>query len=80
MIAEYIAEALKRATFEVIKNDEPYYAEIPGIQGVWATGKTLAECKEQLKEILDEWLILSFKKNLPIPPLNGIDLNIKICA
>ncbi len=80
MIVEYINEALKKAKYEIINDDEPYYGEIPDIDGVWATGKNLEECREQLKETLDEWLILSFKKNLPIPQINGIDLNIKLSA
>ena len=80
LIIEYINEALRRARYEIIKDEEPYYGEIPGIQGVWATGNTLEECREQLKETLDEWLILSLKRDLPIPELNGIDLNIRACA
>jgi predicted RNase H-like HicB family nuclease len=80
VIIEYIQEALKKATYEIIDDEEPFYGEIPGIQGVWATGKTLEECREHLKETLDEWLILSFNKNLPIPEVNGINLNIKASA
>ncbi len=63
MIIEYIDEALKRATYEIIEDDEPYYGEISDIRGVWATGKTLEECRTNLKETLDEWLIISFRNN-----------------
>lgn len=80
MIIEYIDEALKKAKYEIINDEEPYYGEIPEIKGVWATGKSLEECRQQLRETLDEWLILSFKKNLPIPDINGIDLNLKLSA
>ena len=80
MIIEYINEALKKAKYEIINDEEPYYGEIPEIKGVWATGESLEECREQLRETLDEWLILSFKKNLPIPGINGIDLNLKLSA
>lgn len=80
MIIEYINEALKLAKYEIIDDEEPYYGEIPAIQGVWASGKTLEECREQLKETLDEWIVLSFKKNLSIPEINGINLNIKASA
>jgi hypothetical protein len=38
MFSEYIAAALARAEYEVIDNPEPYYAHVPGIEGVWATG------------------------------------------
>jgi predicted RNase H-like HicB family nuclease len=80
VIIEYINEALKKAKYEIINDEDPYYGEIPEIKGVWATGKTLEECRQQLRETLDEWLILSFKKNLPIPDINGIDLNLKLSA
>ena len=60
VIIEYIDGALRGAKYEIIDDEEPYYGEIPGIQGVWATGKTLEECREHLQETLDEWLILSF--------------------
>lgn len=43
MIVEYIHEALKRAEYEIIDDDEPYYGEVPELKGVWAQGKTLEE-------------------------------------
>ena len=66
MTVEYINEALKNAKYELINDEEPYYGEIPGINGVWATGKSLEECREQLKETLEEWLIVSYRNSLPI--------------
>lgn len=80
MIIEYINEALRLAKYEIIDDEEPYYGEIPVIQGVWASGRTLEECRQRLKDTLDEWIILSFNRGLPIPEINGINLNIKASA
>jgi predicted RNase H-like HicB family nuclease len=80
LIIEYINEALRLAKYEIIDDEEPYYGEIPGIQGVWASGRTLEECRQRLKDTLDEWIILSFNRGLPIPEINGINLNIKASA
>ena len=80
MIIEYINAALMLAKYEIIDDEEPYYGEIPGIQGVWASGRTLEECRQRLKDTLDEWIILSFNRGLPIPEINGINLNIKASA
>lgn len=80
MIIEYINEALRLAKYEIIDDEDPYYGEIPGIQGVWASGRTLEECRQRLKETLDEWIILSFNRGLPIPEINGINLNLKASA
>lgn len=41
MISEYLEEALKRASYEIIDDEEPYYGEVAELQGVWASGKTL---------------------------------------
>jgi len=72
MLLEYIEEALRRARYEIIEDEEPYYGEIPELQGVWATGRTLEECRENLREVLEEWILLSVKRGLPIPALGEI--------
>jgi len=48
MIEEYIHKALEKAKYEIIKDKEPYYGEIKELPGVWATGKTLEECRRRL--------------------------------
>ncbi|MDP3030393.1 MAG: type II toxin-antitoxin system HicB family antitoxin, partial [Deltaproteobacteria bacterium] len=46
---------------------EPYYGEVPELKGVWATGKTLEKCRNNLKEVIEGWILLSIKRELPIP-------------
>ena len=41
MLLEYINEALNKANYEIIQDEEPFYGEIAELNGVWATGKTL---------------------------------------
>jgi len=41
MLTEYIEEALRRAKYEIIEDEEPFYSEVEELPGVWATGKTL---------------------------------------
>jgi len=74
MILEYIQEALNRAKYEIINNDEPYYGAIADIQGIWASGNTLEECRENLKDVLEGWILLSIKKGLPIPRLGCCEI------
>jgi len=69
MIVEYIEAALARANYEIIRGEEPYYGELPELKGVWATGKTLEECRKKLAEVIEGWIIIRLKKGLPIPPL-----------
>ena len=76
MITEYIEAALARATYEIIQDEEPYYGEIPGLQGVWATGKTLEECRSNLAETVEDWVLLSIAKGLPIPALGKASIRL----
>lgn len=74
MITEYIDEALKIARYEIIDDEEPYYGEITELKGVWANGKTLEECRNNLKEVIEGWLLISIKKGLPIPKLGDVEI------
>ncbi|MDD4314477.1 MAG: type II toxin-antitoxin system HicB family antitoxin [Methanoculleus sp.] len=69
MILEYITAALEHARYEIIEDDEPYYGEVPELPGVWATRKTLEECRRNLAGVIDEWLIVRLRRGLPIPRL-----------
>ena len=70
MIIKYIEAALTKAKYEIIReNEEKYYGEIPELQGVWATGNTMEECRENLKEVVEGWIIVKLKKGISIPPV-----------
>jgi len=71
MLVEYIQEALARAQYEIIKDEEPYYGEVPELRGVWATGKTLEECRRRLQEVIEGWIMVRLRKGLSVPPLGG---------
>jgi predicted RNase H-like HicB family nuclease len=71
MILEYINAALERASYEIIEDDEPHYGEVPELPGVFATGRTLEECRKNLADVIDEWLIIRLRRGLPIPPIAG---------
>ena len=67
MVNKYINEALYRAKFELINDEEPYYGEVTELRGVWATGKTLEECRHNLVEVIDGWLVVRLRNGLPFP-------------
>jgi predicted RNase H-like HicB family nuclease len=67
MFQEFFNHYLNKAKYELIDRGKLYYGEISELKGVWATGKTLEECRKNLLETLEGWVILRLKKNLPIP-------------
>jgi predicted RNase H-like HicB family nuclease len=76
MLTEYILTALKRAQYKKL-DDGSWFAEIPGFKGVWANGDTVETCRTELREVLEEWLILKIKDNDPIPSLDGLEIRVR---
>lgn len=72
MIHEYVDMALRKARYEIIEDEEPFYGEVPELQGVWATGKTLEECRKKLIEVIDGWVLIRVARGLPIPDIEGV--------
>lgn len=70
MIIEYLQAALKKAKYEMIEDEAPFYGEVPGLEGVWATGKTLEDCRKNLAEVIEGWIIIRLRRGLPIPVID----------
>ena len=60
MLSEFINKKLREARYKVL-NDESYFGEIPGLEGVWANAKNLEDCRGELQEVLEEWLVLKIR-------------------
>ena len=77
MITEYIRAALHKAHYELLSEDNSFYGEIPGFPGVYANAPTLEACRDELTEVLEEWIMLRIAKRFSLPVVDGIDLTIK---
>lgn len=77
MLTEYIQAAMHRAKYSILEEDGTFIGKIPDCQGVWANADTLEACRDELKEVLEEWIILGFQMGHPLPVINGIDLSFK---
>lgn len=80
MLLEYVQAALGHAKYEILADDGSYYGEIPECNGVYANAATLEQCREQLREVLEEWVLFRVHKNLPLPVVDGIELTIQEVA
>ena len=76
MFVEYIQAALERAQYKVIEDEEPYFASVPDLPGVWASGKTVEECRKELISVIEGWVLLPLKMGRSIPPIGGITLRV----
>ena len=78
MLTDYIQAAMRRAKYEILPDDNTYYGEIPGFQGVWANADTLEACRIQLQEVLEDWIVLGLRLRHTLPIVDDIDLNLTL--
>ena len=51
----------------MIDRGKRFYGEIKALRGVWATGRTLEECRTNLLSALEGWLIFRLRNQLTVP-------------
>ena len=77
MLSQYIQAAMRQAKYEILSDDGSFYGEIPGFQGVYANAETLEECRDELAEVLEGWILLHLVDNTPLPVVNGLKLPVE---
>jgi predicted RNase H-like HicB family nuclease len=80
MLTNYMRAAMRHAKYELLPDDGGFYAEIPGFQGVFANSELLESCREQLEEVLEEWVLFRVSRNLELPAVDGLKIEIKKVA
>ncbi len=80
MLTAYVNAAMRRARYEVLPDNEGFFGRIEGLDGVWADADNLEACREELHEVLEEWLLLGLRMGHHIPEIDGISLNVQDVA
>ena len=76
LLAEYIEIAMENVVITLLC-DGTYFAEIPGFQGAWANADSPEECRQEMNEVLEDWILLGIKLGHEIPVVGSIDLKAK---
>ena len=76
MISQYVDEALRSAHYDLLE-DGTFCGEIERLRGVIAVGETLEECRNQLTEIVEEWILVRVSRGLAVPSLGRIAIRVK---
>ena len=76
MLTAYIRAAMSKAKYEILPEDRTYYGEIPGFQGVYASAATLEACRDELESTLEDWILFRVSRNLPLPEVGGVRLEV----
>ena len=59
-----------QAEYDILE-DGSYVATVPGLQGVIAVGDALEECRMDLIEVIEEWIVARLQWGYPILPIGG---------
>jgi predicted RNase H-like HicB family nuclease len=78
MLTKYIQAAMRRAKYEIVEDDAYFYGHIPETPGVWANADTLEECREELKSVLEGWILLGIAFHHCFPVLDGVEIKVPV--
>jgi predicted RNase H-like HicB family nuclease len=76
VIQDYLQAAAARARYEKL-DDGTWCAQVRGLQGVIAIGRTLESCRNQLLEVVEEWVLVRISKGLSVPRLGSAVIRIR---
>jgi len=77
MLIDYINRALSKAEYDKL-DDGTFFGKIPACTGVLAFGTTLFECENELRSVLEGWLIVKIRFGDVLPMIDGFDINVGI--
>jgi predicted RNase H-like HicB family nuclease len=74
VLTAYLDAAMRHAAYEQLEDDEGWFATIRDFPGLWASGKTVEDTRDELRSALEGWIILALRQGERLPLLDGIDL------
>jgi len=80
VLTKYIRAAMHRAKYEILPDDGTYCGAIPDFEGVYANADTLEASRENLEQVLEEWVLFRVSRSLPLPIVDNIELALKEVA
>lgn len=74
VLTEYLNAAMELASYDKLE-DATYGGRVPPCPGVVAFGPTLRACEEELRSVLEDWVLVGLKLGHRLPIVAGLDLN-----
>src|SRR4051794_31073959 len=76
MLTGYIKAAMRQAHYEILADAGSFYGEIDGFQGLYANADALEDCRDELEQVLEEWILLRVSRQLELPVVDGQELRV----
>jgi hypothetical protein len=74
ILSDYVSKALEHAQYDKLE-DGSFAGKISVCPGVIAFASTLKKCENELRSVLEDWILVGLKLGHEMPVINGIDLN-----
>ena len=74
ILTEYVEQAMALATYDKL-DDGTFSGRIPACKGVVAFASTLRQCEDELRSVLEDWILVGLKLGHALPVIAGLDLN-----
>ena len=74
MLIEYIQAAMREAHYELME-DGRFFATVPSCEGIWADGDTLEGAREELQDVVGDWILIKARHGDTFPMIAGVDIN-----
>lgn len=66
---------MRHTKYEVFE-DGTYMSTVTGLQGVIAIGDSIEECRQDLIEVIKEWIALRLRMGDTIPSIDGLTIDV----
>lgn len=66
ILSDYISQALNQAEYDKLE-DGTFFGKIPSCKGVVAFHTTLRGCEDELRSVLEDWVLVGLKLRHPLP-------------
>lgn len=77
VLSDYIDKAMQQAKYDKLE-DGSFVGRIPPCPGVIAFNDTLRACQQELRSVLEDWILVGLGFKHPLPVIDGLDLNTEI--
>jgi len=74
ILSYYVEQAMEQAVYDKLE-DGTFFGRIPPCKGVSAIAETLSGCQNELRSVLEDWILLGLKMHHSLPVIAGVDLN-----
>ena len=75
VVIPWIDAAMRKASYRIL-DDGTYFGEVPDLRGTWANASNLEACREELREVVEGWILVGLRRGDAIPRLDGITLDV----